>query len=82
MKAQIATLIDRGSHMSGLLGDAVVILERAGTTRNGDQRWRLLLATPEESSPVKTRAAHNRNHARERVAQRKAEGITEMGGGY
>lgn len=80
MKARIATLIDRDSHMSGVLGDAVVILERAGRTRDGAQRWALYLADPVKAGDGKERAAHNRSGARARLERRKAEGVVTLGG--
>src|SRR5690242_11693981 len=52
MKARLATLVERetaqhgGFHMTGTLGEAVLIMERDGKTKDGRQRWRLMLATP------------------------------------
>ena len=85
MKARMATLIEHptaqhgGFHMTGRLGEAVLILERDGKTRDGRQRWRLMLATPDREGPI-TDAERNRRGAHWRMERRKAEGVESMGG--
>ena len=84
MKARLATLIERGGergrYMSGKLGDAIVVLETDGKTRDGLPRWRLMLATPEQPRNEHREAARNRIGASWRIQRRKAEGIEDLGG--
>ena len=81
MKSRLATLIEREDggkrYMSGKLGDAIIVLELDGLTRDNQQRWRLMLATPKRPN---SEAAHNRTAASWRIERRKAEGIEKTGG--
>lgn len=84
MKARLASLVEYekpggGRYMSGILGDAVVILQPDGETRDGKPRWCLLLAVPKRS-PDKQERERNRRGASWRIQRRKAEGIEILGG--
>lgn len=84
MKSRLGTLIERsgerGTYMSGMLGEAVIVLEQDGETRDGAKRWRLMLATPDGPKPEREREAKNRRGASWRIERRKAEGIETLGG--
>ena len=84
MNARLATLIERGDerarYMSGKLGDAIVVLEPDGITRDGRQRWRLMLATPEQPKAGNEKASSNRRGASWRIERRKAERVEILGG--
>jgi hypothetical protein len=82
MKARLGTLIERDGKMTGTLGEAVVVMERDGTTRDGMARWRLMLAVPNRPAPVRKQQAANRRGAASRIERRKAEGIVTLGGDY
>jgi hypothetical protein len=83
MKARLATLVEREgerhSYMTGKLGEAILVMERDGLTRDGAQRWRLMLATPERPAKA-TPEDQNRRGAAWRIERRKAEGVESLGG--
>jgi hypothetical protein len=86
MKARLGTLIERDSgsgrtYLAGTLGEAVIIIERDGITRSGEQRWRLMLAPPDKSAADPENAkARNRRGAHWRIERRRAEQIEQLGG--
>lgn len=79
MKARLGTLVERDGKMTGTLGEAVVIMEPDGLTRAGQQRWRLMLATPKRE-PNEDGRERNRRGASWRIERRKAEGVERLGG--
>lgn len=83
MKARLATLVerqgDRHTYLSGKLGEIIIVVERDGLTRDGAQRWRVMLATPEQHGAV-TVQERNRRGAHWRMERRKAEGVESLGG--
>jgi hypothetical protein len=80
MKARLGTLVSYGAYMSGTLGEAVIVLERDGKTRDGKDRWRLMLAHPNKPKDEAQHKAHNRRGASWRMERRKAEGVEILGG--
>jgi hypothetical protein len=80
MMSRLSTLVERdgghGTYLGGKLGDSPIVVKRDGRTRDGRQRWVILLCIPDQADEQE----RNRRGAHWRIERRKNEEVESLGG--